>query len=104
MKIMFCRKTVSFFVMTAMTLFVAFPSVAASSESDKEARVIAPLNLAVLIQDDLISSVGNEIGVTKEFIRTLPKGSRVMVGYITSGALQVRQPFTTDLDQAARSL
>jgi hypothetical protein len=27
-----------------------------------------------------------------------------MVGYITSGALQVRQPFTTDLEKAARSL
>ena len=27
-----------------------------------------------------------------------------MVGYITTGTLQVRQPFTTDLDKAARSL
>lgn len=101
---MFCRRTVSFFVMFAISFFVAYPTVAASSETDKQTRVIAPLNLAILIQDDLVSSVGNEIGVTKEFIRTLPEGSRVMVGYITTGALQVRQPFTTDLDQAARSL
>jgi hypothetical protein len=27
-----------------------------------------------------------------------------MVGYITAGSLQVRQPFTNDLDKAARSL
>ena len=27
-----------------------------------------------------------------------------MVGYITSGSLQVRQPFTTDLDKAAKAL
>jgi hypothetical protein len=27
-----------------------------------------------------------------------------MVGYITAGTLQVRQPFTTDLEQAAKSL
>ena len=27
-----------------------------------------------------------------------------MVGYITAGSLQVRQPFTTDLDKAAKSL
>jgi hypothetical protein len=27
-----------------------------------------------------------------------------MVGYITSGTLQVRQPFTTDLNRAANSL
>jgi hypothetical protein len=101
---MFYRKTVSFLVIFALALLAAFPTFANSSETEKQGRVIAPLNLAVLIQDDLVSSVGNEIGVTKEFIRSLPKGSRVMVGYITAGALQVRQPFTTDLDQAARSL
>jgi len=28
----------------------------------------------------------------------------VMVGYITTGTLQVRQPFTTDLEKAAKSL
>ena len=56
------------------------------------------------MQDDLISQVGNELGATRDFIRSLPSGSRVMVGYITTGTLQVRQPFTTDLDQAARSL
>jgi hypothetical protein len=63
-----------------------------------------PLNLAVLIQDDLVSQVGNELGVTRDFITSLPSGSRVMVGYITAGSLQVRQPFTTDLDKAAKSL
>ncbi|MDX6404857.1 MAG: hypothetical protein QOH70_2312 [Blastocatellia bacterium] len=67
-------------------------------------RVSEPLNIAVLIQDDLISRVGNELGVTREFIRSLPAGSRVMVGYITAGSLQVRQPFTSDLDRAAKSL
>jgi hypothetical protein len=65
---------------------------------------IEPLNLAVLIQDDLVSQVGNELGVTRDFIRSLPQGSRVMVGYITTGTLQVRQPFTTDLETAAKSL
>ena len=70
----------------------------------KNAPVSEPLNLAVLVQDDLISQVANELGVTREFIRSLPSGSRVMVGYITTGTLQVRQPFTSDLDKAARSL
>ena len=65
---------------------------------------IEPLNLAVLIQDDLVSQVGNELGVTRDFIRSLPQGSKVMVGYITTGSLQVRQPFTTDLEKAAQSL
>jgi hypothetical protein len=80
---------------------------ARSNINDKQQRSlqgIDPLNLAVLIQDDLVSQVGNEIGVTKDFIRSLPQGSKVMVGYITSGTLQVRQPFTTDLEKAANSL
>jgi hypothetical protein len=90
--------------------FVAVPaSVLATSDDDgktasAKARIEAPLNLAVLIQDDLVSKVGNELDVTRDFIRSLPQGSRVMVGYITSGSLQVRQPFTEDLDKAARSL
>lgn len=66
--------------------------------------VRVPLNLAILIQDDLVSRVGNELKLTREFIRALPAGSRVMVGYITAGSLQVRQPFTTDLERAGRSL
>ena len=67
-------------------------------------RVRTPLNIAILIQDDLTSQVGNELGVTREFIRSLPAGSRVMIGYITAGTLQMRQPFTTDLNRAASSL
>ncbi len=66
--------------------------------------VEAPLNLAVLVQDDLVSRVGSELMVTRDFIRSLPAGSRVMVGYIRSGSLQVRQQFTGDLEMAARSL
>ncbi|HEX2270204.1 MAG TPA: hypothetical protein VHH35_11740 [Pyrinomonadaceae bacterium] len=86
---------------------VGVASARTNNNGDKEQRslqTIAPLNLAVLIQDDLVPQVGNELGVTREFIRSLPQGSRVMIGYITSGSLQVRQPFTTDLDKAARSL
>jgi VWFA-related protein len=64
----------------------------------------SPMTLAVLIQDDLVSSISNEIKPMAEFIRSLPKGSRVLVGYLRSGSLQVRQKFTTDLDKAAKAL
>jgi hypothetical protein len=74
------------------------------NRAEASARVRVPLNLAVLIQDDLVSRVGNELKITGEFIRSLPAGSRVMVGYIRSGSLQVRQSFTDDLDAASRSL
>ncbi|MEA2203657.1 MAG: hypothetical protein QOE77_433 [Blastocatellia bacterium] len=66
--------------------------------------VEAPMNLAILVQDDLVSRVGSELGVTRDFIRSLPAGSQVMVGYITAGALQLRQPFTPDLNKAAKAL
>lgn len=64
----------------------------------------APITLAVLIQDDLVGRVNNEIKGIKEFIRQLPKGSRVMTGYLTTGSLSVSQDFTGDLNRAAESL
>jgi hypothetical protein len=105
---MFYRKFLSLvaaFVVAVSTLGVASAKANVNSENEqRRLQTIEPLNLAVLIQDDLVPQVGNELKVTREFIRSLPEGSRVMVGYITSGALQVRQPFTTDLDKAAKSL
>jgi len=64
----------------------------------------SPITIAVLIQDDLVPSVANEIKALAEFIRNLPKGSRVMIGYLRTGSLQVRQKFTNDLEKAAKSL
>lgn len=64
----------------------------------------SPLTLAVLIQDDLVPSIGNEIKPLAEFIRRLPKGSRVLVGYLRTGSLQVRQKFTSDLEKAGKAL
>lgn len=64
----------------------------------------SPLTLAVLIQDDLVSTVSLEIAGIAEFIRRLPPGSRVMVGYLRAGSLGVRQKFTHDLEKAANAL
>lgn len=64
----------------------------------------SPLTIAFLIQDDLVSSVTNEIKPMQEFIRRLPKGTRVMVGYVGAGSLEVRQKFTGDLEKAANAL
>jgi hypothetical protein len=100
-------KIFAVFTVSILALTMLSASVLAMSPATKEAeaqRVRTPMNIAILIQDDLISRVGNELGVTRDFIRSLPSGSRVMVGYITSGSLQVRQPFTTDLNKAAASL
>jgi len=64
----------------------------------------SPLAIALLIQDDLTSNFNLQIKDIQEFIRNLPKGTRVMVGYTRSGSVQVRQKFTEDLDKAAKSL
>ena len=64
----------------------------------------SPITLTVLIQEDLVPSVGNEIKDMAAFIRQLPRGSRVMVGYLRTGSLQVKQRFTTDLEKAAGTL
>ncbi|MEP6742530.1 MAG: hypothetical protein ABJB61_08530 [bacterium] len=106
---MFYRRLVLSIVALSVALAATVTSFAASANETRDnnlrnARVLEPINLAILIQDDLTSQVGNELGVTANFIRSLPRGSRVMVGYITTGTLQVRQPFTNDLNKAAQSL
>lgn len=63
-----------------------------------------PLTLIVLVQDDLHLSIGTEISKLATFIRNLPQGSRVMLAYMRSGSLQVRQKFTPDLERAAKAL
>ena len=105
---MYYRKLVAL-AMALMMTFAAVSAASAKTRANDEneqptVQAIEPLDLAILIQDDLVPQVGNELGVTREFIRSLPQGSRVMVGYITAGSLQVRQPFTEDLDKAAKAL
>lgn len=98
-------RKISSLLFASLLVFVSVVSFGKTASTDPDAaRVREPLNLAILIQDDLTSRVANELGVTKKFIRALPPGSRVMVGYITAGSLQVRQPFTNDLNRAAESL
>ena len=63
-----------------------------------------PITLAILIQDDLVSSVSNETKGIANFVRHLPPGTRIMIGYIRTGTLDVRRKFTTDLEKAASSL
>lgn len=63
----------------------------------------APLNLAIVIQEG-IPQINSEIKALKSFIRELPEGSQVMIAYINGGFIDVRQPFTDDLDRAAGRL
>jgi VWFA-related protein len=63
-----------------------------------------PITLAILLQDDLVSSISTETKGIANFVRRLPPGSRVMIGYIRTGTLDVRRKFTSDLEKAATGL
>ena len=64
----------------------------------------SPLSVAFLIQDDLTASFNLQLKDIEDFIRKLPKGTRVMVAYSRSGSFQIRQKFTDDLEKASKSL
>jgi hypothetical protein len=105
------RNSASAFASAVMAAILFLSSVAPVSADDQGKQgkhswpaVAEPVNLAILIQDDLVGNVSNEMKITRDFIKALPQGSQVMVGYITAGSLQVRQPFTTDLQKAGDSL
>jgi VWFA-related protein len=72
--------------------------------STRSAADRAPLALTLLLQDDLVSTVGLEIDGLAKFIRNLPQGSHVQIGYLRAGSLQLRQKFTTDLERSAKAL
>ena len=63
-----------------------------------------PLSIAFVIQDDLAANFNLQIKDIQDFIRSLPKGTRVMVAYTRAGTTQFRQRFTDDLELAANSL
>jgi len=61
----------------------------------------SPLSLAILIQEDLSQEFNLQIKDISNFVKELPRGSRVMVAYIRGGTLKVRQRFTDNLEKAA---
>lgn len=80
-------------------------------ENKREQKIVSvknaretPVNLAIVIQDNLDWRVNSELRGLKEFIRELPAGSRVMTAYLTIGGAIVTQELTTNLQQAAETL
>src|ERR1044072_6610695 len=106
-KNMYYRKVLAWavaFLIVASSIGVASAKANVDKNEQHSLQSIEPLNLAVLIQDDLVSQVGNEIGLRKYSMRSLPKSAQVMVGYLHPGNLQVRRPFTPDREKAAKPL
>ena len=63
-----------------------------------------PLSIAIIIQEDLDSTVNLQLRNIKDFIRELPADSRVMVAYLRGGTTVLRQKFTKNLEKAADSI
>lgn len=64
----------------------------------------ANVQVALLIDDGLREAVGREIDNLRNFVRNLPPGVEVMVGFMQNGRVVAEQPFTTDHAQVASSL
>jgi hypothetical protein len=67
---------------------------------------VVPANsqVALLIDDGLRESVGRELDNLRKFIRGLPPGVEVMVGFMQNGRVVSDQPFTADHELAASTL
>jgi hypothetical protein len=69
----------------------------------------APVNpaetqVALLIDDGLRESMGRELDNLRNFVRGLPPGVEILVGYMQYGSIVADQTFTTDHALAASSL
>lgn len=64
----------------------------------------APINLAIVVQDNLGLAINSEMDYLKDFIRNMPENSKVMTAYLTNGGAIVTQELTQNKTQAADSL
>ena len=64
----------------------------------------AALQLFILIDDTLDTSIGNHLQELKEFIKTQPATTAVGVGYMSNAAVNVVQNFTQDHNAAANAI
>jgi hypothetical protein len=64
----------------------------------------AGLELFIVLDDGLSTSVGSEIGELQKFIQAQPATTAIGIGYMRDGTVSVAQNLTTDHVQAAKSL
>lgn len=65
----------------------------------------ADMQLFILLDDSLRSSaLGTQLPDLKKFVESLPPSTQVAIGYMRNGTFGPVQAFTTDHEQAARSL
>lgn len=72
---------------------------------ERLSRDLADTQLFVFLDDSSRSkSLGIQIPELKAFLKSLPAGTQVAVGYMRNGTFALTQPFTTDHEKAAKSV
>jgi hypothetical protein len=64
----------------------------------------AALQLMILIDDTLNTSVGNDLNDIKEFISAQPASTVIGVGYMSNASVNIVQNFTADKDLAVKAI
>ena len=113
-RIMLGRKTFSVFAALIFFIVAAFAvSAMTAATPDKNAlvnsekvRVETPLNLAILVQDDLVSRVGNELDVARFYplaARRLARDDCLREGRIIAGSTTVYERSRQSREVSARA-
>ena len=66
--------------------------------------VPASAQVAILIDDGLRSSFGNQVEEFAKFINQLPAGTKVLVGYMQNGTIRSAGGFSTNHEEVASQL
>ena len=89
------------FALAFSLLLILTFGLAANNGSDAPGKATGTtLYVGLLIQDNL-PNVTTDTNAFREFIRALPKGTHIAVGYARPGAVEMAVPFTDDLEKAA---
>src|SRR5262245_50270421 len=64
----------------------------------------AALQMMILIDDTLNTSVGNNLSDVKDFIKAQPESALIGVGYMSNAGVNVVQNFTADHDLAVKAV
>lgn len=92
---------------SAMAPTVGTTSIEISGKSTKlhslQALQPSGAQIAILIDDGLRRSVAVQLQDMEKFVKGLPSGTEVLVGYMVNGTVKVAQPFTTDRAAAAEA-
>jgi hypothetical protein len=64
----------------------------------------AGVQIALIIDDGLSRNAGMQLGDLRDFVRSLPPGAELLVGYMSNGSVRVASDFTSDRSASVQAL